>query len=270
MDNRAIGVFDSGVGGLTAVKELLCALPNENIIYFGDTARVPYGSHDKDTIINFSKQDLSFLISKNVKTILVACGTASSTALPVLQSMTKIPVLGVVKAAALDASSVTKRKRILVLATAATVRSHSYAAELHAADPTVTVREIACPLFVPLIENGYINKGNKVTQMVVAEYLSGVKEFGADTVILGCTHYPLIKHFITRELGDVNIIEAGKSAVNSLKDIINTTNKRNDGKNIPYQKYYVSESIASFSSIARLFLGTDFKNDVNIINIDKF
>ena len=178
MDNRAIGVFDSGLGGLTVVKELIKKLPNEDIIYFGDTARVPYGSHDRETIIEFAKQDLNFLLSHAVKAVLVACGTASSTALEELKKSTDIPVLGVIEAAAQSAARATKNKKIAVLATSATIKSHAYSKAIAAEHPDISVIEKACPLFVPLVENGYINRDNVVTGLVVEDYLKDISDFG--------------------------------------------------------------------------------------------
>lgn len=268
MDNRAIGVFDSGVGGLTAVREMLRLLPHENIIYFGDTARVPYGSHDKETIVKFSKQDLQFLLGKDVKAVLVACGTVSSTALPTLQSMTNIPVIGVVESAAKEAFEVSKNKKILVLATAATIKSHSYFNELHRLDNTIDVCELACPLFVPLVENGYIDNGNEITRMVVADYLKKVSGFKADTVILGCTHYPLLKHFISDAMGSINIVEAGRAAANYMHQVLHKKGLENDDNASSRQEYYVSESIESFTSIADMFLGEGFHGSIDKINID--
>lgn len=267
MDKRAIGVFDSGVGGLTAVKELIKILPHEDLIYFGDTARVPYGSHDKETIIKFAKQDLAFLLQKNVKAVLVACGTASSTALDTLREMTDIPVIGVVESAARDAVGISKNGRVLVLATSATIKSHSFSREILKYNKTAEVCELACPLFVPLVENGYIDPGNKITRLVVADYLEKVKAFNADTVILGCTHYPLLKRFIEDEMGNINIIEAGRSASGYLADILEAKSLlKEDG--ISKQEYFVSESEESFTAVAGIFLGDDFRGSINKINID--
>ncbi len=267
MDKRAIGVFDSGVGGLTAVRELMKILPHEDLIYFGDTARVPYGSHDKETIIKFSKQDLAFLLQKDVKAVLVACGTVSSTALETLREMTVIPVIGVVESAAREAVNISKNGRVLVLATSATIKSHSYSREIHKFNKTTEVCELACPLFVPLVENGYINPGNKITRLVVADYLEKVKNFNADTVILGCTHYPLIAQFIADEMGNINIIEAGKAASSYLADVLAAKNLLK-GEGTSRQEYFVSESVESFTAVADMFLGDGFRGRINKINID--
>lgn len=268
MDKRAIGVFDSGVGGLTAVREMMRILPHENIIYFGDTARVPYGSHDKETIIKFSKQDLQFLLEKDVKAVLVACGTVSSTALSTLQRMTNIPVVGVVESAAKEAVEVSRNNKILVLATTATIKSHAYLNEILKIDKTVDVYEMACPLFVPLVENGYIESGNEITRMVVADYLKKVSGFKADTVILGCTHYPLLKHFISDAMGNINMVEVGRAAVKYMLNVLHKEGLQNDDATCSQQEYFVSESIESFTSIANMFLGNEFHGRIEKINID--
>ena len=209
---QPIGVFDSGIGGLTAMKELIKLLPNEDIIYFGDTARVPYGTHTPETIVRFAKQDLNFLLQQNVKAVLIACGTASSTALGELKKMTDIPILGVIEAAARKSVEISKNKKVLVLSTPATTRSHAYKNAINRIDGSVEVVEKACPLFVPLVENGYVQVDNPVTKLVVKDYLGEVSSFGADAVILGCTHYPLIKDAICDFMPDVQMVEAGKEA----------------------------------------------------------
>lgn len=270
MDDRAIGVFDSGLGGLTAVKELQKILPFEKIVYFGDTARVPYGSHDSETIIEFAKQDLRFLMSKNIKAVLIACGTVSSTAMPTLQKMTNLPIVGVVAPAAKTAASLTSNGRILVLATAATTASHSYKKELIKINSEISVSEKACPLFVPLVENGYIGKDNPVVKMVIEDYLSEEKNFDADTVILGCTHYPIIREQIAEYLGNVNVVEAGKEAARSMLKLLKDYNLE-CGEKIQHEpEFYVSENTQSFMDISNRFMGYAHRRNVEKINIDRY
>ena len=187
-NHQPIGVFDSGIGGLTAMKELLKILPNEDIVYFGDTARVPYGSHSPETIRRFAQQDLKFLLSQNVKAVLIACGTVSSTAIDVLRTAAEIPIIGVIHAAATKAVKESNNQRVAVLATQATIRSHAYRDAILRIDPAFSVIEKACPLFVPLIENGFSDRNNPVTRMVVRQYLEDIKPFDADTVILVADH----------------------------------------------------------------------------------
>ena len=210
MDTRPIGVFDSGLGGLTAVRQLRRLLPGEDIVYFGDTGRVPYGSRGHDVIVRYAQQDIRFLLSQNVKFIMAACGTVSSTYPSAEAAQLPVPYTGVIGAAARAAAAATKNKRIGVIGTAATIRSDSYATQLKDLVPGVQIFARACPLFVPLVENGYVN-GDKVTQLMIEEYLTPVRDSGIDTLILGCTHYPLLKKMIGDFVGDsVTLIDPGK------------------------------------------------------------
>ena len=205
MDNRPIGVFDSGLGGLTGVRELRKRLPNENIVYFGDTGRVPYGSRSPETILQYARQDIAFLLSKDVKCIMAACGTVSSIYPAAEAAKLPVPYLGVVDAAAREAAFVTRNRRIGVIGTAATIRSRSYETVLRKLVPGVEITARPCPLFVPLVEAGYVDHSaldkQQVTRLVIAQYLAEVREAGVDTLILGCTHYPLIKEMIGWYMG---------------------------------------------------------------------
>jgi len=217
MNNGAIGVFDSGLGGLSAVRELKRILPSESIIYFGDTARVPYGGKSEDVIVKYALQDMRFLLKHNVKAILVACGTVSSVAMTALRNATDTPIVGVVEAAASAAERASKNRKIAVLGTAATVKSRSYEKILKNKDSALDIVAKPCPLFVPLVESGHISPKDKLTALAAEEYLSDVRRFGADTVILGCTHYPIIKDAIARKLRrGVSLIDTGKEAAIEL------------------------------------------------------
>ena len=215
MDNRPIGVFDSGLGGLTGVRELRKRLPHEEIIYFGDTGRVPYGSRSPETILQYARQDVAFLLSKDVKCIMAACGTVSSTYPAAEAARLPVPYLGVVDAAAREAAFSTRNRRIGVIGTAATIRSRSYEKLLRQLVPGVEITARACPLFVPLVEAGYVDHSEEsrqqVTKLVIAQYLTEVRDAGVDTLILGCTHYPLLKPMIGRFMGeDVTLVDSGK------------------------------------------------------------
>lgn len=252
---RPIGVFDSGIGGLTAVREIVKLLPRESILYFGDTARVPYGTRSHETIVHYAKQDLKLLLAKDVKAVLVACGTVSSHALPALRAMTEIPVLGVIDASARKAAEKCRNGRVAVIATSATIRSSAYARAIHGIAPELEVREKACPLFVPLIENGYADSENPVTRMVASDYLEELVRFAPDTVILGCTHYPIIKPIIQDFFPDAYLVESGKEAALELAGLLREreliTGQEGNGETT----FVLSEETESFHTTGELFLG---------------
>lgn len=261
-DSRPIGVFDSGVGGLTAMRELLRILPEENFVYFGDTARVPYGSRNRETIIQFAREDLNFLLTQNVKAVLVACGTVSSTAMEELWDMTDIPVVGVIEPASRAALRETKNRRIAILATPATIRSQAYRKtllSLGSGGEAPMLFEQACPLFVPVVENGYVDKDHPIVKAVIEEYIRPVLNFGADTVILGCTHYPLLKDAIQSYAPELCIVESGKEAAIALAALIRKTGTQ-DGKR--ERKYYVSENTEAFRDICELFVGEKIQGKI--------
>ena len=214
MDNRPIGVFDSGMGGLTAVRELAALLPHEQLIYFGDTGRVPYGGRSRNTIIRYARQDVAFLRSFDLKAIVVACGTVSTTALPILQAEAEgFPIFGVVESTARQAADATRNGKIGLIATRASIRTGAYQAVITRLRPEAQVSALACPLFVPLVENGRTQPGDVVIETVAAEYLAPLKAEGVDTLVLGCTHYPLLKEVIRNFMGaDVTLIDSGDGA----------------------------------------------------------
>lgn len=267
---NSIGVFDSGLGGLTAVKELANILPNEDIIYFGDTGRVPYGSRSKETIIKYALQDVAFLTSLDVKMIIAACGTVSSVAKDIGDSL-DIPFVGVVKPTSMAACKATKNGKIGVIGTTATIKSNSYKNEINKINNDLQVFVKDCPLFVPLVEGGFILKDDPILKLTVERYLKDLLVSGIDTLILGCTHYPLIKEAISAYLGSsVSIIDSGKeTALFASKALKNTglTNLKNENGNI---SFYVSDSIEGFSKIAQLFLGKDITNSVKRVYIENY
>ena len=275
MDNRPIGVFDSGLGGLTGVRELRKRLPHEDIIYFGDTGRVPYGSRSPETILQYARQDVAFLLSKNVKCIMAACGTVSSTYPAAEAAQLPVPYLGVVDAAAREAAFVTRNRRIGVIGTAATIRSRSYEKLLRQLVPGVEITARACPLFVPLVEAGYVDHSEagkqQITKLVIAQYLTEVREAGVDTLILGCTHYPLLKKMIGDFMGsDVTLIDSGKvtaqAAAAALADL-GLLNGRTEGGNA---HYYVSDTPDNFDELEHRFLGEYAGGPVEQIAIETY
>ena len=250
---RPIGIFDSGLGGLTVFKAVRRLMPCENIIYFGDTARVPYGSKSKESVISFSKEITALLSARGVKLIIVACNTASSLALDEARKVSKVPVIGVIEPGARAAVAATANNSILVAGTTATVSSGAYRRTLKQIRPGVKVYEKACPLFVPLVEEGWCSK--KLAEMVVSEYLTPLKKKGFDTVILGCTHYPLLKKVIARVLGGgVKIVDsaavAASEAMNNLasRKLLNVSGS---GR----ARFIASEAPEKFKTLALRLLG---------------
>ncbi len=254
MDKRPIGVFDSGLGGLTFVKELKTIMPHEDIVFFGDTGRVPYGSRSRDIIELYARQDEEFLLSKGVKMIVAACGTVSSVA-PNTGNNLPVPFLGVVEPTAAAAAAATKNKTVGVLGTAATVRSGAYNKALLSIDRSLSVVGVECPLFVPLVEEGLIGRDEQITILAARRYLKSIIESKADTVILGCTHYPLIAPIIGDILGGgVTLISAGRATAHECKRLIEQSNMQTDSEDQGNYAYYVTDRPESFKKTAALFL----------------
>ena len=219
MDNRPIGVFDSGMGGLTVMREIMRQIPNEKVIYFGDTARVPYGSKSKETVTRFSRQIVRFLQSKQVKAIVVACNTASAYALDDLEKEIDIPIIGVVKPGAKVAAEATRNGQVGVIATEGTISSNIYTTYIRQLRPEVQVTGKACPLFVPLVEEGLWQ--DPVTDEIAKRYLSSLIDTGIDTLILGCTHYPLIRSTVAKVMGDhVTLVNPAYETARELKELL--------------------------------------------------
>lgn len=260
-----IGIFDSGLGGLTALKVLHRLSPGEELTYFGDTGRVPYGTRSAATIIKYATQDASFLLSQGVDAILVACGTASTTALKHLQATLPIPVIGVVEPAAKAASRVTKNGKIAVIGTPATIRTGAFEVALQAIFPSLTVISRPCPLFVPLVEAGFTAVDCEITRLTCEHYLAPIRESGADTLILGCTHYPLIAEIIASILPNVTLISSGAEAAREMVTRIGPKT----GSHAPVH-YYVSDDPALFTASASQFLDCDISGKVEKIDIERF
>lgn len=247
-----IGVFDSGVGGLTVAREIMRQIPNEKIIYFGDTARVPYGSKSRETVTRFSKQIVRFLQTFDVKTIVVACNTASAYALDELEKEIDIPIIGVVKPGAKAASDATKNGKIGVIATEATIGSHIYSKYIKEINPQVTIYGKPCPLFVPLVEEGLWQ--DPVTDEIAKRYLTELIDIDIDTLILGCTHYPLIRSTLGRVMGEnVTLVNPAYETARELKELLVEKDLLNDeqphlGEN-RYQ-FYVSDGAEKFKNFA--------------------
>ncbi|MEA4912791.1 MAG: glutamate racemase [Oscillospiraceae bacterium] len=267
MNAGAIGVFDSGLGGLTAVKELVRLLPHEDIIFFGDTARVPYGTRNADTILRYSRQDISFLLSENVKLIVVACGTVSSTLPAGFADKLPVPLVTVIAPTAAAAAAATKNGRVGVLGTPATIRSRSFERALAESNGALRVFPQACPLFVPLVENGYVARDCAVTRAVAKEYLAPLKAAGVDTVILGCTHYPLIRDIIADELGGgVALVDAGRETALCAAETLRGRELLGDGSGS--LRFFTSDSPEGFVPLAELFLGCAVRGRASAVSVE--
>ncbi len=262
-----IGIFDSGLGGLSVVKHLCKLLPSRDIIYFGDTGRVPYGSRSPETIEKYAHQDIKFLQSQGVSMIIAACGTVSSVAPHVGENL-GIPFLGVVDPAVKAAIRATSNGKIGVIGTAATINSRAYTRKLLKENPSLEVFEQPCPLLVPLVEAGWISREDLVTREVVRRYLSPLNEKGIDTLILGCTHYPLLKSIISDTMGqNVTLIDTGlESAKAAAKIAAPISHESHKGK----CSFFVSDKVDGFKSIAGMFLGYEIsEEDIKRVDIEK-
>lgn len=266
-DNRAIGVFDSGLGGLTVVREMFKALPNENIVYFGDTGRVPYGTRSVETIRKYTLQDEKFLLSHDVKLIVAACGTVSSVASDT-SKLLPVPFFEVVSHSAKAAALATKNSKIAVIGTNATVHSGQHKAKILKLKPQCEVLNCACPLFVPLVEEGWYSPEDIIVLETVRRYLQPVIEFGADTLILGCTHYPVLGEAIKKVLGDgVTLINAGTVTAQAVADYLNENEMAADGKVLGEHKFYVSDKPDFFKSQATILLQKEIDSD-KVLKVD--
>ena len=249
-----IGIFDSGVGGLTVFKEVISLLPGEDIIYLGDTAKVPYGTRSPQTVIKYSQEITGFLLRQGIKLLVVACNTSSAVSLPSLQQHNEIPVIGVIEPGARRASAMTQNKRVGVIGTEGTVKSRAYERAIQEIDQGITVVTRACPLFVPLAEEGWV--GNQVARLTAQSYLRPLCEEAIDTLVLGCTHYPLLEGVIKEITGDgVYLVNSAKETAKEVKRALEEagllTHKQKNGSYI----FYVTDNVERFIHVGERFLG---------------
>lgn len=253
-----IGVFDSGIGGLTVAKSVFKLLPNENIIYLGDTARLPYGTKSKETVILYSIECLKFLLKQRVKLIVIACNTSSAISVPFLSKITSIPVIGVIEPGATAATQVTKNHKIGVIGTRATISSGAYQKQIKKLDKKAKVFSQNCSLFVQMAEDGWID--NKIAELTAKEYLSGLKKSGIDTMIMGCTHYPILRNTIQKTVGkSIKLIDPGEETAEEVKSTLFSKNLLNKQKKVGYHKFYVTDFPVNFKEISERFLGKKIK-----------
>ncbi len=266
MSWQAIGIFDSGVGGLTVLRELTKALPQEDTIYFGDTARVPYGTKSPDTVIRYSQEIASFLIKRDIKLLVVACNTASAVALPTLRRSLPIPVVGVIEPGAKRAAEVTRSGVVGVIGTSGTIRSSAYSRAIKRLNPDISVLAKPCPLFVPLAEEGWID--NDVTIMTARLYLEELREAQVDTLVLGCTHYPLLKKVIAEVMGpDVTLVDSAEETARTVATILQEKSMLRPPAELGNHHYYVTDVPAGFIRVGNRFLGGKL-GDVYQVSLD--
>ncbi len=265
MNNNPIGVFDSGIGGLTVVKEIIKELPDESIIYLGDTARVPYGTRGQEVIEKFALELTNFLLKRQVKYLVVACNTISSTCLDVIKSISPVPVIGVIEDTAREAVNVSKTKVIGIIGTRATITSQSYEKTIRELDSKIKMITQACPLFVPLAEEGLIN--DKATELIAKKYLSKFSDTNLDTLILGCTHYPILKKIIRKIIGKkVKLIDSAEPTARRLKinlkdlDLLSSQKKAN-------HQFFVTDAPDRVFSVASSFFGSSLNKKLKKIKL---
>lgn len=269
-DSRAIGVFDSGLGGLTVAKRIMELMPNESIVYFGDTGRVPYGTKGVQTIRKYAVQDEQFLISRNVKMIVAACGTVSSVAADTKDDL-PVPFVEVISHSVKDAVDATKTGRIGVLGTSATIKSHKHKDLIERILPGAAVFEQAAPLLVSLAEEGWFSSDNEVARLSVQKYLSDMKRENIDTLILGCTHFPVFSELIKEYLPGITLIDMGVSAAKYIKNTLEEGGISNETGKSPEYSFFVSDKPVTFEKTVKIFLGANAEViKTELVDVEKY
>ncbi|MDD3293858.1 MAG: glutamate racemase [Geobacteraceae bacterium] len=264
---KAIGIFDSGVGGLTVLKEVMKALPQEDTIYLGDTARVPYGTKSPETVTRYSMEITSYLVNRDIKLLVVACNTASALSLDELRKCFSIPIVGVIEPGARRAASTTKTGKIGVIGTEATIRSSAYTKAIKRINPEIEVINRACPLFVPLAEEGWVD--NEVARLTAEIYLSGLRNEGVDTLVLGCTHYPILKDTISRIMGPgVHLVDSAEETARTVTSILRESGLIRPPSERGNHHYFVTDVPAGFIKVGNRFLDGSLE-DVRQVNLEK-
>ncbi len=263
---KAIGIFDSGVGGLTVLKEIVKALPQEDTIYLGDTARVPYGTKSPETVTRYAHQITSFLASRDIKLLVVACNTASAVALEPLKERFPMPIVGVIEPGARRAVSVTRTGKVGVIGTEGTIRSSAYAKAIKRMNPEIEVMTRACPLFVPLAEEGWVD--NEVARITARTYLQGLRDEGVDTLVLGCTHYPLLKGIISEVMGEgVTLVDSAEETARTVAEILRGRATLRPASEKGNHHYFVTDVPAGFIRVGNRLLGGKL-GDVYQVSLD--
>ncbi len=269
MDKRPIGVFDSGLGGLSTVRAMKKLLPNEDIIYFGDTGRVPYGTRSRETVETYAAQDIKFLRSFSCKMIVAACGTVSTAAANVLSGIDE-PSTGITKPSAAAAAKATKNNIIGVMGTSATVNSGAFDDEIHRLNPEAKVISVSCPLLVSLVESNWIDIDDEVTNAAVRRYIAPIIEGGADTIILGCTHFPILAPIIQKNAGSgVTLVDSGLAEAQYVKSVLEEKDMENSAEHRGTQRFFVSDKTQNFCDVANVLLNEDISESCEFVDIFK-
>lgn len=267
LQRQAIGIFDSGIGGLTVLKEVRKCLSKENIIYLGDTARVPYGIRSSQTVIKYSIANTDFLLKQNIKFLIIACNTASAVATTALRKKYSIPIVDVVTPGAKRAIGVTRNKRIGIIGTEGTIKSGAYQKEIKLLNPQCETFARSCPLFVPLAEEGWCSHEDDVVLLVARRYLEIFKRYDIDTLVLGCTHYPLLKDAIQRVMGpEINLIDSAEAIALEVQQMLNKENTQNHSDSVGTSIFYLTDISHRFAETGKRFLGEDI-NNIKLIDI---
>jgi len=268
MDNRPIGVFDSGLGGLTVLKEIMSSMPGESIVYFGDNGRAPYGNKSKETVVKYTFQDIRFLLNQDIKMIVIACNTASACSIKQVKNTFDIPVIEVIEPGATAAVRETKSKKVGVIGTTNTVNSGVYENAIQHIDDQIEVFSKACPLFVPLAEEGWWE--NDIAERIAKEYLLSLKEYDIDTLVLGCTHYPILYNTINKVVGpEVKLVSSAQEVARVVKNLIEENDIARDPEIDSVYRYYTSDNIELFESFGSRILGKEI-HAVEKVDIEKY
>jgi glutamate racemase len=246
-DERPLGIFDSGIGGLTVLKEIARQLPAENLLYLGDTARVPYGIRSPETVMAYAFQCTEFLLQRDIKLLVIACNTVSATSLGEIQEKISVPSIGVIEPGARAAVRSTRNKRVGGIGTEATIKSNAYTKAIRAIDEGVVVFGLPCPLFVPLVEEGWTE--GTVARLTAERYLNDIRDLGVDTLVLGCTHYPLLKGVIREVMGDVALIDSAVETAKAVSIVLDELNLRNRSGSLSRRQYFVTDSPQKFAEV---------------------
>jgi len=270
MDNRAIGVFDSGLGGLTVFKEIIEQLSGESVIYFGDSGRAPYGTKSRETVIKYTLQNIRFLMSQDIKMIVIACNTMSAHSYELVKKNIDIPIIEVIGSGAAAGVAETRNKKLGIIGTSATINSGAYQKAVNKLDSSIEIVQRACPLFVPLVEEGREWWENDISFRIAEEYLLPLKDTGVDTLVLGCTHYPLLKATISKVMGEnVKLVNSAMEVTRVVKQTILDNNIQRDPCYKPEYHYYTSDSVEKFELLCSIILGKTV-NSAEKVDIEKY